>query len=224
MNHRMTFCFALFPLLFASLTNVSSCQSNKQQTPPQAYVPSEGLKTAYFASGCFWCVEAVYEAIDGVEEVISGYSGGKAEDANYEAVSSGYTKHAETVEVHYNPQKVSYETLVKAFFGSHNPTTFNRQGPDAGPQYRSLIFYQDENEKAIAEAYIESLYVDGSYERGLITTQVIPLVQFFPAEDYHQNYEKLHPDQPYIRGVSVPRLNQFKENFPGLLKKEGSKH
>ena len=175
------------------------------------------MSKAYFASGCFWCVEAIYESVNGVGEVVSGYSGGKASTATYERVSSGRTKHAEAVEVFYDPDVVSYETLVKVFFGSHDPTTLNAQGPDHGPQYRSAIFYQNETEKTIVRNYVTQLETDKVFD-GPITTEIAPFEAFYAAEDYHQDFERRNPNQGYVRAVSIPRLNRFKAKFPELLK------
>ena len=179
----------------------------------------EGEKVAVFASGCFWCVEAIFESVEGVSEAVSGYAGGKAENANYKLVSSGLSRHAEAVEVYYDPAVISYETLLVVFFGSHDPTTLNRQGPDAGPQYRSAIFYNDQEEKNIAEAFIESLKKENIFQ-GTITTEVSKLEKFYDAEDYHQDFEKKNPNQPYVRAISVPRLKEFQANYPQLLKKD----
>ncbi len=178
----------------------------------------DGLEKAYFASGCFWCVEAIFESVTGVEEVVSGYSGGDQSTATYSMVSSERTKHAEAVEVYYNPDEVSYETLLKVFFGSHDPTTPNRQGPDAGPQYRSAIFYRNAEEKAAAEAYIKELEEARTFGSKIVT-EVAAFDAFYAAEDYHQNYERLNPGNPYVQNVSIPRLRKFQAKFPELLKK-----
>jgi peptide-methionine (S)-S-oxide reductase len=175
-----------------------------------------GQHKAYFASGCFWCVEAVFESVKGVSESVSGYSGGIEENPTYKEVGYGRTTHAEAVEIYYDPEIVSFETLVDVFFGSHDPTTLNRQGPDAGPQYRSIAFYQNASEKKIIEDKIAALNAN-TYE-GKIVTQVLPFQKFWIAEGYHQNYERLNPDNPYIRNVSVPRLKRFQAKFPELLK------
>ncbi len=188
------------------------------QTSPVEKVSQKDISkysTAIFASGCFWCVEAVFESVEGVAEAVSGYAGGDANDANYKAVSAGITDHAEAVEVYYDPSVISYETLLMVFFDSHNATTLNRQGPDAGRQYRSAIFYKDETELAAAKKYISQL----SY-KDEVTTEIAPLVRFFPAEAYHQNYERNNPNQPYVRSVSVPRLKAFQAKHPALLKKK----
>lgn len=178
-----------------------------------------GMKKAYFASGCFWCVEAVFESVIGVVEVVSGYAGGKAEDATYEKVSSGDTGHAETVCVYYIPGLIKYETLLTVFFDSHDPTTLNRQGPDSGTQYRSAVFYTSENEKILAESTIKSINDSKIYSKPIVTA-LEPFSGFYPAEDYHQNYERLNPDQGYVRAVSIPRLKRFQSKHPELLKQQ----
>ena len=187
------------------------------QTTPTQTVP-EGQAVAYFASGCFWCVEAVFESVEGVSEAVSGYAGGTAETANYSAVSAGASDHAEAVMVYYDPTVVSYETLLVVFFGSQDPTTLNRQGPDRGTQYRSAIFYQNKEELTAAKAYIAQLEADKVFD-GPITTTLEALDTFYPAEEYHQNYEARNPNQPYVKGVSVPRLKRFQKKHPNLLKK-----
>lgn len=202
-----------------STTEVS--QTNTSSDESSTYTLKDGETSSVFASGCFWCVEAVFESVEGVSEAVSGYAGGKASTANYSDVSGGRTAHAEAVEVFYDPTVVSYETLLKVFFGSQDPTTLNQQGPDRGTQYRSTIFYKNDDEKSKAEAYIAQLTTDKAFDAP-ITTTLEPLVKFFDAEDYHQDYEARNPNQPYIRGVSVPRLKRFQAKFPKLLKK--SKH
>ena len=171
---------------------------------------------AFFASGCFWCVEAVFESVIGVGDVISGYSGGKASDAKYELVSAGRTNHAEAVAVYYDSTKIDYPTLLKVFFGSHDPTTLNQQGPDKGKQYRSAIFYTSTKEKVIAEEYVKELLSKGAFSK--ITTEIVPFDAFYDAEDYHQDYEHNNPNNGYIKAVSIPRLNKFKAKYPELLK------
>ena len=176
------------------------------------------LQKAYFASGCFWCVEGVFESVEGVREVVSGYTGGQTENPTYEQVSTGRTGHAESVEVYYNPQKVTYETLLKVFFASHDPSTLNRQGPDGGTQYRSAIFYNNDSEKALAKQYIDSLLVNKAYPK--VTTEVSKLTIFYPAEIYHQNYECQNPNNPYVQNVSIPRIEGFRNANPELVKPE----
>ena len=223
--YKFFFQFSFLILLFTS-SQCSTAQTSEQSSMKADKIASTSEKkakldaysTAYFASGCFWCVEAVFESVEGVAEVFSGYSGGSADNANYSAVSSGRTKHAEAVEVYYDPSVVTYETLLKVFFGSHDPTTLNRQGPDAGPQYRSAIFYTSAEEKEQAESYIQSLLDEGTFDK--ITTEVAPFEAFYVAEEYHQDYEKKNPNQPYVRSVSIPRLNKFLKKYPELLKEE----
>lgn len=175
-------------------------------------------ETAYFASGCFWCVEAIFESVKGVKEVISGYAGGSQENPTYEAVSYGKTDHAEAVEVYYDPKEISFTQLVQVFFGSHDPTSLNRQGPDRGPQYRSIAFYKNAKEKNIIEGYMKVLTDENVYDGDPITTEVVPYTIFYKAEDYHQDYEMKNPNNSYIRNVSIPRLNRFKANFGDYLK------
>ncbi len=206
-----------------------SCQS-KAKTPEQESKPiaqAEKLseaelqqyETAYFASGCFWCVEAIFESVKGVKEAVSGYAGGAEENPTYEQVSYGKTTHAEAVEVYYDPNVVSFFELVQVFFGSHDPTTLNRQGPDRGPHYRSIAFYKGDEQKKIIEEYMKALDESKVYDQPIVT-EVVPFTTFWKAEEYHQDYERKHPNNPYITNVSVPRLNQFKKNFQDYLKKD----
>ncbi|MBU2899656.1 peptide-methionine (S)-S-oxide reductase MsrA [Maribacter dokdonensis] len=175
-------------------------------------------ETAYFASGCFWCVEAIFESVKGVKEVVSGYAGGEQKNPTYEEVGYGKTDHAEAVEVYYDPKVISFTQLVQVFFGSHDPTQLNRQGPDRGRQYRSIAFYKNEDEKKIIESYIQALVDNKVYDNDSITTEVTPYTVFYKAESYHQDYEKNNPNNSYIRNVSIPRLNRFKANFGDYLK------
>lgn len=176
------------------------------------------LSKAYFASGCFWCVEAIFESVRGVEEAVSGYAGGTKENPTYQEVGGGLTNHAEVVEVYYDPEVVSYATLVNVYYGSHNPTTVNGQRPDFGKQYRSMILYTNEMEKKTAEDFKAKLDASGTYSDP-IATEIVALTKFWPAEEYHQDYEKRNPSNSYVRNVSIPRLNRFKAKFPELLKK-----
>lgn len=175
------------------------------------------FKVAYLASGCFWCVEAIYESVNGVQEVISGYAEGLEENANYRMVSSGKSNHVEAVKIIYDPAVVSFKTLMTVFFGSGDPTTLNQQGPDKGYQYRSAIYFQNNEEKLTAEGMKQNLESAGVFEDPIVT-DILSFTTFFDAEDYHQDYEKKNPNQPYVKAVSVPRLNRFKAAFPQLLK------
>jgi peptide-methionine (S)-S-oxide reductase len=192
-------------------------ENYKLETISDAQIKKENLATAYFASGCFWCVEAVFESVKGVKEAVSGYSGGEKENPTYREISSGLLKHAEAVRVIYDPLQVDFQTLVNVFFGSHDPTTFNRQGPDAGPQYRSIAFYQTAEQKLIIESTISELNKKEVYSKKIVT-EVTAFDKFWEAEEYHQDYERRNPNVSYVRSVSVPRLNNFKSKFPELLK------
>jgi len=186
--------------------------AQKEQTPIQTETQN-GLKRAYFASGCFWCVEAVYESVIGVKEAISGYSGGKVDNPTYK----NHADHAEAVEVIYDPSIITFGQLVAVYFGSQNVTQVNGQGPDNGKSYRSIIFYQNDEEKKIIDEKVAELNKQLNGDK--VAAQVLPFQKFWVAENYHQNYEKNNPDNPYIQNVSIPRLNKFKQKFPKLLKK-----
>jgi peptide-methionine (S)-S-oxide reductase len=175
-------------------------------------------QTAVFAGGCFWGVDAVFKHVKGVTDVVSGYAGGKADTARYEIVSSGSTGHAESVRVRFDPTQVSYQTLLQVFFSvAHDPTELNRQGPDVGSQYRSAIFTTSVEQKQVAQSYIEQLTRARTFAKPIVTV-VAPLQQFYPAEDYHQNYLALHPYQPYIIFNDMPKLTQLKKQFPSLYR------
>ena len=174
---------------------------------------------AVFAGGCFWCVEAVFEELSGVIDAVSGYAGGDAATANYEAVGRGNTGHAEVVRIIYDPSKISYEKLLQVHFATHDPTTLNRQGNDVGPQYRSAIFYASEAEKELAKAFIDDLNEGKAYRSAVVTT-LEPLKQFFPAERYHQNYVCDNPRQGYVQAVAMPKVEKVREKFKGLLKEK----
>ena len=181
--------------------------------------PLKGEQTAVFAGGCFWGVEAVFEHVNGVTDVKSGYSGGDAKTANYDDVSNGTTQHAEAVIVKFDPAKVSYAQLLSVFFSvAHDPTEVNRQGPDVGTQYRSAIFYTDETQKKLANQYIDAINKAKVFSKP-VATQVVPLVKFYDAEDYHQDYIVKNPKQPYVVYHDLPKLAALKEKFPDLYKK-----
>lgn len=215
----------IIPILALSL--FFSCQNTAQTKKEQSEVinvtPVEvpiknGKARAYFASGCFWCVEAIYESVKGVEESISGYSGGHTKNPTYEGSNTGKTGHAEAVEIIYDPKIVSFETLVDVYFASQNVTQVNGQGPDHGSQYRSIIFYQNDAQKQIILKKKEAL---AKKLNAKIAAEVYPFQKFWVAEDYHQNYERLHPNHPYIKNVSIPRLKRFQAKLPKELLKEG---
>ena len=175
-------------------------------------------EVAYFASGCFWCVEAIFESVEGVSEAISGYAGGHTKNPTYQTIGTGRTGHAEAVAVYYDPQIVSFKILVDVFFGSHDPTTKNGQHPDYGSQYRSIAFYNSLEEKEIIEKAVRKL--NKEFYDNKIVTEVTKHYIFYEAEAYHQNYEKLNPYNSYVRNVSIPRLKRFKKKFPELLKEK----
>ena len=208
------------------LTLLFSCQNSGQANKNQEAVvnakPIEvplqnGKAKAYFASGCFWCVEAIYESVKGVDEVINGYAGGHTKNPTYESSNTGKTGHAEAVEVIYDPKIVNFETLIDVYFASQNVTQVNGQGNDSGSQYRSIIFYQNDAQKQIIVKKKEALAKKLNIK---IAAEVYPFQKFWIAEDYHQNYERLHPNNSYIQNVSVPRLKRFKSNFPKELLKD----
>ena len=180
--------------------------------------PGAAPQKAVLAGGCFWCVEAVLKEIDGVLEVVSGYSGGNAATADYDAVCSGRTGHAEVVEVRFDPARVSYGQLLKVFFSvAHDPTQLNRQGNDQGTQYRSAIFTTDDEQKRVAEAYIRQLNAAGAYDSPIVT-EVSPLETFYAAEAYHQDYAAKHPMQPYVLFSAAPKVSKLRKHFAERLK------
>ena len=190
---------------------------------PEVDLPADGKEkdTAVLAGGCFWCTEAVYTEVDGVLGLRSGYTGGSAETADYRTVCSGRTGHAEAIEITYDLRRLSYGKILKLFFSiAHDPTQLNRQGNDQGTQYRSAIFYRDDAQKSVAEAYIKQIERDKLFTAPIVTT-LEPLTEFYEAEDYHQNYAARNPNQPYIAFVSTPKVETLRQNFGGMLKKGG---
>ncbi|HEX2992761.1 MAG TPA: peptide-methionine (S)-S-oxide reductase MsrA [Anaerolineales bacterium] len=179
----------------------------------------KNLITATFAGGCFWCLEAVYDQVKGVESVESGYAGGHVDNPTYRDVCNGNTGHAEVVQVHYDGNVVSYQDLLNIFFGIHDPTTLNRQGADVGTQYRSAIFYHNEEQKDIAEKFIRDLEMQKVFDNPIVT-EVVPLDKFYMAEDYHQEYFAKNPYQGYCMAVVSPKVSKFRKHFRDLLKKE----
>jgi peptide-methionine (S)-S-oxide reductase len=177
------------------------------------------LQTATLAGGCFWCLEAVYDEIKGVQGVVSGYAGGHMDNPTYRAVCTGDTGHAEVVQVHFDPNIVSYRDLLNVFFAIHDPTTLNRQGADTGTQYRSAIFYHDDEQKKIAEELIKDLNAQKIWDRPIVT-EVTKLDKFYMAEDYHQEYFANNPYQPYCMAVVSPKVSKFRKHFIEMLKKQ----
>ena len=200
-------------------TNQQRALKTQQTITPTQVAPIDGLDRAYFASGCFWCVEAVYESLKGVKESVSGYSGGHTQNPTYASSNTGRTGHAEAVEISYNAQEIQFSDLVDVYFGSQNIGQVNEQGPDRGSQYRSIIFYQNQIQKNIIDAKIKEL--EQTLGQGYVAAEVLPFEKFWEGESYHQNYERLNPSNPYIQNVSIPRLRKFQKKFPDLLKTKG---
>jgi peptide-methionine (S)-S-oxide reductase len=202
--------------LLLSLTALAAAA----QSPAAGAVPKNtaGLATATFAGGCFWSCEETFEELKGVRDVVSGYAGGTVKNPSYEQVGGEQTGHAEAVQVYYDPKQVSYQTLLDVFFlGAHNPTELNYQGPDHGPQYRSVAFYRSSQEKQQIEATIRRINATRHYPDPIVT-QVTSFTQFWPAEGYHQNFMRLHPTQGYIQHVSQPKVDKFRRAFADKLK------
>jgi peptide-methionine (S)-S-oxide reductase len=226
---RFIFILLATPFLFTSCEAQTPGKKQTARTqPPDSevmriddYLEKMGrdhsnLEVATFAGGCFWCTEASFDRINGVVNVISGYSGGEKEYPTYREVANKLTKHAEAIQIYYDPEIVSFETLLEVFFVAHDPTTLNRQGPDVGPQYRSAIFYHDATQQELAQAAIDRL----NQERfnGGIVTELSPYDEFWTAEGYHQDYYEFNPNNPYVRNVSKPKVEKVKKTFKDILK------
>ena len=194
--------------------DITSNNSNKAKTMS---LDNSGLDTATFGEGCFWCAEAMFETLDGVKSAVSGYSGGSVKNPSYKEVCTGSTGHAEVIQVVYDPKKISYEVLLEAFWGSHDPTTLNRQGNDAGTQYRSVIFYHNEEQKKLAMEYKQKLNDAKAFDDPIVT-EISQFTAFYPAEDYHQQYYDLNGQQPYCQLVIKPKLDKFRKVFKDKLK------
>jgi len=205
---------------------LAGCATRAEAGPlpaPKADLPKQsGEQTAVFAAGCFWCVEAVFEELEGVIRVRSGYAGGSASDADYEKVAKGETQHAEAVEIVYDPDEITYSQLLHVLFTTHDPTTLNRQGPDWGAQYRSSIFFANPAQRDVAKAYIAQLEAADAFDDPIVT-KLEPLDAFHPAEDYHQDFVRKHPTHGYVRAWALPKLEKLKKRFPDLLKSDRTK-
>lgn len=180
---------------------------------------AKNLETATFANGCFWCTEAIFKRIKGIESIKPGYSGGQVENPTYEEVSSGETGHAEAIQITFDPQIISYETILEVFFATHDPTTLNRQGNDVGTQYRSAIFYHDDKQKGIAEELKAELDKSGSYHDPIVT-KIEPFTKFYEAEDYHKDYYDSHRSAPYCMFIIDPKVRKLLEKFKNEVKEE----
>ncbi len=215
--HNFVCLLILFPVL-----GWVACSRAHGQAPPfageSASPAANGRQTAVLAGGCFWGVDAVFKHVKGVANVVSGYSGGSASTSQYETVSTGTTGHAESVKITFDPSRVSYSELLRVFFSvATDPSQLNRQGPDVGTQYRSVIFYANEDQKQIASAYIDQLNKANVFA-GPIMTQVVPLKEFYPAEEYHQDFLERNPTNPYIVYNDMPKLRELQKQFPDLYK------
>jgi len=232
MNHKLKAVSDLFSVVAVGLlvvVGIAVARNHSSATESSVAVPDPSLdeplavkpgkQTAVVAGGCFWGIQLVFQHVKGVRSATSGYSGGEVASPEYEQVSSGNTGHAESVKIAFDPAQVSYGQLLKVFFSvAHDPTQLNRQGPDVGTQYRSIIFYADEEQKRIAEAYVNQLERAHVFP-GPIVTEVVPLKAFYNAEMYHQNYATSHPDDPYIAINDAPKLDHLRDQLPNLYKK-----
>jgi peptide-methionine (S)-S-oxide reductase len=198
---------------------MSKSDETRSQPVPvgETIEPMDGLQKATFGAGCFWCTEAVFQQLKGVRSVVSGYSGGQVQNPTYEQVCSGRTGHAEVIQITYNPEVISYPELLEVFWQTHDPTTLNRQGHDAGTQYRSVIFYHDESQRELAEQYKEQLDKAGAFNAPIVT-EITPFSEFYQAENYHQNYYLENGRQPYCTAVIRPKLEKFRKVFRDKLK------
>jgi peptide-methionine (S)-S-oxide reductase len=211
----------MFAMILTVLAGTIACQAGSKEPVPapavdEAKAATAAKQTAVVAGGCFWGIQAVFQHVKGVLSATSGYSGGSAKNAEYEVVSTGETGHAESVQIVYDPSRITYGELLQVFFSvAHDPTQLNRQGPDQGTQYRSVIFYSNEEQKKIAEAYIAQLDSAKVFPRSIVT-QVVPMKAFYPAEAYHQNYAAAHPNNPYILFNDAPKVAHLRQEFPDL--------
>lgn len=205
-----------------SLVTLTSCAGKKNDRPLMAALPAETAAkkdTATFGNGCFWCTEAIFQQVDGVIKVESGYSGGHVDNPTYKEVCTGTTGHAECLNIIYDPAKISFDELLEIFWQTHDPTTLDRQGNDVGPQYRSVIFYHNEEQKALAEKYKEALNKSGAFDAPIVTT-FEPFTVFYKAENYHQNYYNENGSEPYCQFVVRPKVEKFRKVFKDKLKRQ----
>jgi peptide-methionine (S)-S-oxide reductase len=219
----------LYLPIFIYFITLSACQSQQSDQQAQWSADTAGLMqkaykldTATFAGGCFWCTEAYFERVEGVHYVVSGYAGGEMPNPTYQQVSAGKTDHAESVQLYYDPEKLSYEDLLKVFFATMDPTQLNRQGPDVGAQYRSVVFYHNKVQQQEAEDYVRQLEASGKYNSPVVT-KVEPYHHFYQAESYHQDYYQRNPNDAYVRTVARPKVKKFEKEFQNMLKDEYKK-
>jgi len=208
--------------IIITIISLNACGQNekvatKNKTHNMGNKDLSAFEIATFGGGCFWCVEAVFQRMKGVDTVISGYSGGSIDNPTYKQICTGTTGHAEVIQIYFDPNTVTFEELLEVFFNTHDPTTLNRQGNDVGTQYRSVIFYHSEKQKAIAETYKQQVDKQGVYKSPLVT-EISPLKVFYPAEDYHQNYFNLNGREPYCSYVVRPKVEKFEKMFKEKMK------
>jgi peptide-methionine (S)-S-oxide reductase len=205
--------------IFLGFISLSSCANKKTNTMIDPVItPGVKTDTVTFGNGCFWCTEAIFQDVEGVLSVESGYSGGHVDNPTYEQIGTGVTGHAECLNIIYDPSKVTYDELLEIFWQTHDPTTLNRQGNDIGPQYRSVIFYHNQQQKEVAEKYKAALDKSGAFPRPIVTTME-PFTKFYKAENYHQNYYNENGSQPYCQFVIRPKVEKFRKVFKDKLKK-----
>lgn len=209
--------FLISSICFYLISCGQNIRKEKSQIKNQTYINLQGMETATFGAGCFWCVEAIFQRIKGVEDVKSGYMGGKIKNPTYREVCSGLTGHAEVIQLKYNPKVISYKELLEVFFQTHDPTTLNRQGADVGTQYRSVIFYHNETQKELAEQIKKELNNNNVFDKPVVT-EISAATEFYVAEDYHQNYYNENSSQPYCSYVIQPKLEKLKKVFGDKLK------
>ena len=209
----------IFLLFFSAMISLASCANNKTTPINQTLISAGNTDTVTFGTGCFWCTEAIFQQVEGVLSVESGYSGGLVENPTYQQIGTGATGHAECLNIVYDPKKISYDELLEMFWQSHDPTTLNRQGNDIGPQYRSVIFYRNPLQKEVAEKYKAALNKSGAFARPIVTT-LEPITKFYKAENYHQNYFNQNGSQPYCQYVIKPKVEKFQKVFKDKLKKQ----
>ena len=217
MNMKSVSILFITSALMIALTSCAQKSENKSLQTEDKKQDLSKYSKAYFAAGCFWHEEALFESVKGVKEAVSGYAGGTTQNPTYESVETGNTGHAESVEVYYDPSQISYETLLKVYFAGQNPIQVNGQGPDLGTQYRSIAFYTNDTEKKDIENYIQQMNASGKY-KAPIAAQVMPLKKFWVAEDYHQDYIAKNPDGGYVQNVSIPEIKEFQKEYPQLVK------
>lgn len=221
-NHLYSFLLPLLVLLNVSCSEANtdvSRSAGSEGAQTLANIDTTGLATATFSGGCFWCTEAYFERLQGVKAVISGYAGGTGKNPTYQQVSAGRTDYAESIQVYYDPAQITYQELLEVFFATHDPTTIDRQGHDIGHQYRSIVFYNTPEEQQMITSYVNQLNDAGTFNNKIVT-EVKSFDKFWEAEEYHQDYYKRNPNDPYVQAVAIPKVQKFEEHFQNKLKPE----